>query len=237
MGSEAGYNAGMADGRRTGRDSRETEAVGVTDAESQLVSQAAEGDRAAIQRLLTRHHDELVATIEANVPADLQGVLAAEDVCQDAYIAVYQQIGTLRDRTWPAFGSWLRAITERKLVDAIRRFRALKRGGGRRAGPADLGADVSSTIEPLDLVAVHQRTASRSVARHELVTGVQAALDQLKGDHREALRLHYIEGLSVAETARRMERTGDAVVMLCNRALRRLGSEIGDPARFLSRGT
>ena len=201
--------------------------------ESELVAQAAEGDRAAIQQLLTRHHDQLVAIIEDKVPADLQGVLAAEDVCQEAYVAVFQQIGSLRDRSASAFSSWLRAIVERKLIDAVRALRAQKRGGGRHVGGE--ATDVSSVIELLDIVAVHEQTPSRSAARRELISGVHAALAQLNDDHRTALRLHYIEGLSVAGAAERMGRSPKALVMLCNRALRQLGQAIGDPVKFLSR--
>jgi RNA polymerase sigma-70 factor (ECF subfamily) len=202
------------------------------DTESGLVAQAVAGDRTAIQRLLTRHHDRLVAIIEEKVPADLQGVLAADDVCQETYVAVFQQIGSLRDRSTRAFSSWLRAVAERKLIDAIRALRAQKRGGSKQAG--DPEADVSSVIELLDVVAVHERTPSRSIAARELIVGVRAALRDLKEDHRNALQLHYIDGLSVAETAERLDRSPGAVVMLCNRALRRLGRAIGDPARFLN---
>jgi len=202
--------------------------------ESQLVAQAAAGDRAAVQQLLTRHHDRLVALIEEKLPADLQGVLAASDVCQEAYVAVFQQIGSLRERSPRAFRSWLQAVVEHKLVDAIRTLRAQKRGGGRQAEANGKAVDVSSTIELLDIVALHEQTPSRSVARRELIDAVRAGLDQLKADHREVLRLHYIEGRSVAETAQRMGRSAGAVVMLCNRALRQLAQIIGDPVRFLS---
>jgi RNA polymerase sigma-70 factor (ECF subfamily) len=203
------------------------------ESESELVAQAADGDRAAIQQLLTRHHGQLVAIIEDKVPADLQGVLAAEDVCQEAYVAVFQQIGSLQDRSAPAFRGWLHAIAERKLIDAIRALRAQKRGGGRQVGGE--AADVSSVIELLDIVATHEQTPSRSAARRELISGVHSALERLNDDHREALRLHYIEGLSVAGAAERMGRSPKALVMLCNRALRQLAQIIGDPARFLSR--
>ena len=206
------------------------------DDESDLVSQAAEGDRVAIQRLLTRHHSRMVAAIECKVPADLQGVMSADDVCQEAYISVFQQIGSLRDRSGAAFAAWLRAIVDRKLVDAIRAMRAQKRGGGRQAGAGGPSAEVSSVIQLLDVVATHSHTPSRDAGRRELVDGVQQALDALKDDYREVLRLHYIEGKTVADTAKQMDRSPGAVVMLCKRALERLAIEIDDPEKFLSRG-
>ncbi|MBI4716173.1 MAG: sigma-70 family RNA polymerase sigma factor [Planctomycetes bacterium] len=193
----------------------------MSEPESELVAWAARGDRAAMQRLLIRHHERLLNHINDRVPADVRGLLSAEDVCQETYVAMFQQITTLRDRSARTFASWLQAIAERKLIDAVRALRARKRGGtGRAAGRA--AADVSSVIELLDLVAVDEHTPSRSLARRELIAGVRAAIDELKEDHRAALRLHYLEGRTVDETARRMGRSGGAVVMLCHRALRQL---------------
>ena len=91
-------------------------------------------------------------------------------------------------------------------------------------------------IELLDILAVHERTPSRSAAHHELVRMVQDALDGLKEDYREVLRLRYIKSLSVADTAQKMGRSDGAVMMLCSRGLQELEEVIGDPSRFFSRG-
>ncbi|MGD2110335.1 MAG: sigma-70 family RNA polymerase sigma factor [Phycisphaerae bacterium] len=202
--------------------------------EAELVSQAVDGDRAAIQRLLTRLHTRLASSIEKKLPADLQGLLSADDVCQEAYVAVFQRIGNLNDRSPAAFRAWVRAVTERKLVDMIRALRAQKRGGGKRVAGQPADADLSSVVDLLDIVAQHEHTPSRSVRRREMVSGVHKALDGLKVDYRDALRMHYLEGLSVGEVAKRMERTPGAVVMLCNRALKQLAERIGDPTGLLS---
>ena len=209
--------------------------MGASGADLGLVAKATAGDRAAIQQLLLLHHDRLVAAITKKVPADLRGVLAASDVCQEAYIAVFRQITSFQPHNERAFHRWLLTIAERKLVDAIRTLRAAKRGGGTHGKLGQVDAVASSVIELLDVVAVNERTPSRSAAHREMVLAVQNALGELKEDYREALRLHYIESLSVAETAERMGRSDGAVLMLCNRGLRRLAEVIGDPARFFSR--
>jgi RNA polymerase sigma-70 factor (ECF subfamily) len=196
---------------------------------------AVSGDRAAIQQLLLAHHDQVVSVIAAKVPADLRAVLSADDVCQDTYFTVFQQIASFQPHDERAFRRWLLTIAERKLIDAIRKQRAVKRGGGRQVENARMDACESSAVELLDLVAVHEHTPSRSAAHRELVGQVQNALLELKDDYRDALRLHYIECLSVAETARRMGRNDGAVLMLCNRGLRKLAEIVGDPAKFFSR--
>jgi RNA polymerase sigma-70 factor (ECF subfamily) len=210
--------------------------VDKTESPHELLGRAVGGDRAAIQQLLLLHHDRIVAAIAGKVPADLHAVLAAEDVCQDAYVAAFRQITSFRPHNEEAFRRWLMTIAERKLVDAIRAQRAAKRGGGRRAEVPASDPQASSVIELLDAVAVHERTPSRSAAHREMVLHVQNALDSLKEEYRDALRLHYIENLTVAEAAERMDRTQGAVRMLCSRGLRKLAEAIGDPARFFSRG-
>jgi RNA polymerase sigma-70 factor (ECF subfamily) len=130
----------------------------------------------------------------------------------------------------------LRTIADRKLVDLIRAQRAAKRGGGKRVEARQPRDDTSSMIELLDILAVHERTPSRSAAHRELVRIVQDALGGLKEDYGEVLRLRYIQSLSVAETAQRMGRSDGAVMMLCNRGLQQLEEVIGDPSRFFSRG-
>ena len=204
--------------------------------ELSLVSRASAGDRSAMQELLMLHHRQLITTIEKRVPADLRGVLSADDVCQEAYVSVFRQITSFQPHDEHAFERWLRTIADRKLVDLIRTQRAAKRGGGQRVDARYARNDTSSMIELLDILAVHERTPSRSAAHRELVRIVQDALDGLKEDYREVLRLRYIQSLSVAETAQQMGRSDGAVMMLCNRGLQQLEEVIGDPARFFSRG-
>jgi len=165
-----------------------------------------------------------------------------------AYVAAFRKLATFRPQDGPdPFFRWLRAIAERKLTDAIRARRAAKRGGGRQQAQTER----SSVVGPLQLVACDLRTPSRSVARQEAVLGIQAALERLPADYREALRLRYMEGLDVAETAERMRRGAGAVRTLCWRALRtlcwravrtlcwralrQLELAIGDPAAFFRR--
>jgi RNA polymerase sigma-70 factor (ECF subfamily) len=203
--------------------------------EAELIAQAIVGDRAAIQQLLVRHHDRLVGAIERKVPPDLRGVLAGEDICQETYVAVYRQIMSFQPQGERAFYRWLLTIAQRKLVDAVRTLRAAKRGGDMKARGFVGDAEAASMVELLDVVAVHERTPSRSVAHRELVVQVRDAVDQLRDDYRDALRLRYIQNLSVAETAEQMGRTEGAVMMLCRRGLRRLAKVLGDPSRFFSR--
>ena len=203
--------------------------------EQEFLAQAIAGDSVATQQLLLLHHDGIVAILEKKVPPDLRGVLAAEDVCQEAYIAAVRELPAFQPLMEKSFFNWVLTIAERKLIDAIRTLRAAKRGGEWQAVGLPAGYDVSSMAVLLEQVAIHSRTPSHSAASHEIASAVHNALSLLREDYRTALHCRHIEGLSVAETAKRMKRSEGAVRMLCIRGVQRLAELLGDPSRFFSK--
>lgn len=190
-------------------------------------------DDRTFQRLLVRHHDRVLNALVPRIPQRFRGSLSAEDVLQDAFMAAIRSRGSCKSDGDDAFLAWLMVIAERRLVDAIRRQATAKRGGQATPRPAVVPA-MTTLIDLLDIVAVHERTPSKSAARREAVRCVREALLGLSDDHRNVIRLRYVEGLSVEQTARRMKRTEGAVMKLCQRGLRALEESIGDPGRFFS---
>ncbi|HNQ23587.1 MAG TPA: sigma-70 family RNA polymerase sigma factor [Phycisphaerae bacterium] len=204
-------------------------------AEDDLIALAQAGDELALRRLLLLHHDALCAVVDRKIPPDLRSTLAVEDVCQEAYILAVRELAMFESRGPDSFFNWLLTIAERKLIDAVRKQRAAKRGGGQRALDLSAPVDATSVVALLEQVAVHEHTPSRSAADHELTAAVQTALAELEEDYRTSIRCRYIEGLSVAETAERMGRSPGAVRKLCSRGLLRLAESLGDVSRFFSR--
>lgn len=202
--------------------------------ESDLVSRAVAGDAAAVQELLLLHYDPLAARLAHAIPADLQGTIAVEDVLQEAFADAVRRFTTFEARGDGAFGAWLGAIADNRLIDLIRAARALKRGGGQARIDAG-AADRSSVDDLLAQLAVNERTPSRSVAGHEAAGAIRRALDGLNEDYRTAIQLRYFDGLSVAETAARMNRTEPAIHMLCHRAIAQLRQLMGSESDFFSR--
>ena len=203
--------------------------------EQELVTQAQAGDQLAIHRLLMHHHDEVLRLLTKKIPPDLSGILSAEDVCQEAYVVVVSELGSFQPRCENSFFNWLMSVAQHKLIDAIRAQRAAKRGGGKQTVNPTPRADAESVITWLGQVAVHEHTPSRSAADNELASAINSALSDLKEDYRTAIRSRYIEGLTAAETGKRMGRSEGAVLKLCERGLRQLADIIGDASRFSSR--
>lgn len=199
--------------------------------QTELIQRAVGGDRAALTILLTRVHADLSRRLTRRMPADIRGSLDADDVLQQAFIAVFREISRFEDRGDDSFERWVATIAIRTLRNEIKARRTLKRGGGRYAIAASGNPD-ESMVALFDMVAAPGRTPSRSIVRHEAIASVQRALDSLPPDYREAVIGVYIDGKSVAEVAAQMGRTERAIHNLCFKAKARLCETLGSDPRL-----
>jgi RNA polymerase sigma-70 factor (ECF subfamily) len=200
--------------------------------EQDMIARAAAGDDHSLQILLLGHYDRLVAHIAAKIPAYLRSTTDPEDLLQETFEQACRHIREFRPAGEGAFHAWLITIADRKLLDRIKSHNAQKRGGGQVAAKPAGAAD--SAAQLLDVLADGGDSPSQSVMRHENVQAVQVALATLPDDYRKCLRLCYIEGLPVAEVARRMIRSEHAVHMLCNRGKVMLKEVLGRSSQYFS---
>lgn len=200
----------------------------------QRVRRAVGGDAVALTALLTETRRPLCERIARRIPADLRDSVDADDIAQEAHVEVFRHIAGFENRESNSFERWVATIALRKLRDAVRARRADRRGGGARQIRAVPGNVEDSMIALLDVLAGPDRTPSQSVARHEVVAAVKAALDALPADYRDAVWMVNIEGRSVADAAVAMGRTERAVHNLCYKAKDRMRELLGSGSRFLS---
>ncbi len=200
------------------------------------IRQAVSGSEAALTLLLTDSHARLCQHLARRIPASLAAVVDAEDIAQEAYTEAFRHIGTFQPRGDDAFYRWIGTIAIRRLRNAIKRQRAVKRGAGDGAVGRGRPNIEDSMIGLLDLVADPGHTPSRSAARHEAVAAVRAALAALPPDYRRAVWLVHIRGYSTADAAAEMGRTESAVQNLCYKAKQRLRALLGSPSNFRGLG-
>ena len=205
------------------------------ESEQDVLARAIAGDRSALERLLLTHYERLHARIRRRLPAAVQGILAPEDILQQAFVSVFQGISSFEPRGPHSFFRWVSGISENRLQDAIRAHRAAKRGGGRSPLQRARADNGGSEVCLLALLAGPERTPSRTAARREAAGAVHVAMAALKDDYREAIRLRYIDGLSVREIAQAMKRSESSVHHLCSRALSELRVVMGRSSQYLTR--
>jgi RNA polymerase sigma factor (sigma-70 family) len=164
---------------------------------------AQRGDRAAYEALLR----DCVPLIR--VVALRRGVAAAdvEDVVQDVLLTIHRARQTYDpDR---AFGAWLRAITERRAIDLLRRV------GRQRV------REVHAPLALESVAADDAGPAERSGAGASRAL-LQDALASLPERQREAVQVLVLEEQSLAEAATATRRSKGALKVNLHRALKAL---------------
>jgi RNA polymerase sigma-70 factor (ECF subfamily) len=151
-----------------------------------LVERAQRGDEAAFARLVSSRLDASWRFVRV-VGGD---AVDADDVVQEAFVRVWQDLPQLRDPA--AFDPWLRAVLIHATRKAIRRRRPV------RLIPistdASSASDRRSTIQAEDLVDPHREPGAALASRDSLAR----AFDRLSVDERTVLVLHYLEGYPLA---------------------------------------
>jgi RNA polymerase sigma-70 factor (ECF subfamily) len=149
--------------------------------DAELVERACRGDRWSREVLYRRHAGYLLglATRLSGSRGD------AEEIVQDAFIAAFDRLSTLRDPG--ALRVWLGQIAVNLVRHRLRRLRLLRTLG------LDRGAD-DATLEALAAPGLHPEASG------ELAL-VDRVLARLRADLRIAWMLRHVEGLELTEVA------------------------------------
>jgi len=148
-----------------------------------------------------------------------------DDLAQEVFVRALADPARLPQDD-AAFDRHLTLLARHVVVDAARALRAAKREG--EAGALPLGSTSTSGAGASRLLARTAGPATKAAAREQAADLVAAWLT-LTPEHRRVLGLRQFQGLSAAETARRMGRSEVAVHSLYRRALESWGAALGQP--------
>ncbi len=206
------------DGRAPGRRGRPAGATTVrrpaADSDSarmmDLVERAQAGEAEAFGRLDDQYSDTVYRYIYYRVG----GKATAEDLTSETFLRALRRIGTF---TWQGrdFGAWLVTIARNLVADHFKssRFRL-----------------EVTTGEMLDANEV-ERSPEDSVLESLSNAALLEAVRRLNPQQQECVTLRFLQGLSVAETARVMGKNEGAIKTLQYRAVRTLARLLPDDAR------
>jgi len=151
-----------------------------------LISRASRGDVDAFSRLVTAYSD-----LVSRKTAQMLGREDAQDAAQEVWARVWANIKSFRGES--AFGTWLYRITVNTCLSIQRRES--------RRQERETGEEAPYLSEPSGGDADPEAAVLNSERREE----VRVALGGVREDHRAALVLRHMEGLSYAEIAEVME--------------------------------
>lgn len=161
--------------------------------------------------LIARHEAPLRDHIRARIGSHLKARLEVEDIFQETFAKAFQLLSTFRWQGEGSFLRWLKGIALNEIL------RLAKRERRREFISIDLAEEPGGGSSP-----------SRGVRRGERFARLQSALGGLSLEHREVIVLARIQGLRLAEVAKRMGRTPNAVAQLLGRALAKLKDAFGE---------
>ncbi|MEV5957867.1 ECF subfamily RNA polymerase sigma factor, BldN family [Streptomyces sp. NPDC051987] len=197
---------GSGPGTTTRRPAADSDSARMMD----LVERAQAGEADAFGRLYDQYSDTVYRYIYYRVG----GKATAEDLTSETFLRALRRIGTF---TWQGrdFGAWLVTIARNLVADHFKssRFRL-----------------EVTTGEMLDANEV-ERSPEDSVLESLSNAALLDAVRRLNPQQQECVTLRFLQGLSVAETARVMGKNEGAIKTLQYRAVRTLARLLPDDAR------
>ncbi|WP_338602484.1 sigma-70 family RNA polymerase sigma factor [Saccharopolyspora sp. SCSIO 74807] len=176
------------------------------------VDAAQNGDNDAFGRL----YDEYSHIVYRYVLFRVSDHCLAEDITSETFLRALRRIATVSYQGRDV-AAWFITIAKNLVLDHVKSSR------NRLEVPA---ADLTDTHRPQTQCGPEQQVLD-AATQHELLHCVR----QLNPDQRECIRLRFMQGLSVTETAQRMQRGEGAIKALQHRAVRRLAHLLPDDVR------
>ena len=164
----------------------------MTHADKELVNLLQQNDPHGYEILIEDYAD-LVFRAAYRV---LQNEQDAEDVLQETFLSVYKKIGHFRGDS--KLSSWLYRIASNAAIDFLR---AKQRKEGQEMQFDDI-EDSDDRYDPVDKDTLLPEAA---LLQEESLERIRAALAEMPVKLRAAYLLYMVEGLSMAETAGRLE--------------------------------
>ncbi len=161
------------------------------DADAELVARVQRGDKQAFNLLVIKYQRKILRLLSRMIrdPADL------EDVAQEAFIKAYRALPQFRGES--AFYTWLYRIA----INTARNW--LSSVGKRPSAPNAIESEDGETFNETDSLS-DISTPESMVASREIAETVNAAIEELPEELRNAIVLREIEGMSYEDIAQTM---------------------------------
>jgi RNA polymerase sigma-70 factor (ECF subfamily) len=177
-------------------------------------------DAASPSHGLERYRAWLDLLVRRRLDDRFQGKLDASGVVQQTLWEAHQGWQDFRGTSEAEVAAWLRRILIRNLTDEVRKLAAGKRDLARERSLEEAVERSSANLAAW--LAQEQASPSQQAVGQEQVLDLAEALARLPEDQRTAVELHHLDGYSLAEVGREMQRSKESVAGLLFRGLARL---------------
>jgi RNA polymerase sigma-70 factor, ECF subfamily len=185
-----------------------------------LQGMAMAGDHVKSAQPLEKFRDYLAILARQQVRPRLWAKLDLSGVVQQTLLEAHQAYPVLEPLNGAQQAGWLRRALANNLADELRKLKTGKRDVGREQS---LEATLDHSASRLaGLLPAPGSTPSQHVQKEEMMLQLAQAILALPDAQRQAVELHHVQGLSLAEVAQEMDSTKPAVAGLLHRGLKKL---------------
>ncbi|MBQ2412275.1 MAG: sigma-70 family RNA polymerase sigma factor [Anaerotignum sp.] len=181
--------------------------------EKDLILKAKQGDMLAFEELILKH-EKIVYNLALRMMNHSEDAM---DISQEVFLKAYRSLSNFDERS--AFSTWLYRITHNTCIDEIRK----RKGKQTYSLEEDLESEDGSMQRQ---VADDGDTPEESLMRKEQKSEILRALDTLSEEHKAAIILRDVKGMSYEEIAEILELSLGTVKSRINRARNQLKTEI-----------
>jgi RNA polymerase sigma-70 factor (ECF subfamily) len=170
---------------------------------------------------LERHRESLLLWAKCQMPDWLRAKLDPTDLVQQTLLEAHTSGEKLAKLTDPEILAYLRRVLTNNLIDAERKF-------GKSRNDVSPDAFAESSMRMLDWIEAKHTSPSERADRNERFTRLATALSELPDAQRMAVEMRYLQKRTIADIAKRMNRTEGAVSQLLHRAVTELRDVLTD---------
>ena len=189
---------------------------------SELIAKAKQGNDAAASELLRNYRNYLLLLAQVQLDRKFQSKVDPSDLVQETCLAAYRGLPGLQGQSEAEFVAWLRKIMANVCLKMVRTYQGTQRRSVYRE--QQLTDDLNSSSVDLAGMLSPCSTPSQRASQRELAVVLADKLAELPDHYRQAMILHHINGLTIAEVAGQMGRSPQATNSLLARALVKLRS-------------
>jgi RNA polymerase sigma-70 factor (ECF subfamily) len=194
-----------------------------------ILEQARAGDETAKGELLERFRPYLNVLAQRHLDERLRGRLDFTDIVQTTFLEASRDFSHFRGDSIDSLLSWLRHILRNNVHTAHQQHLATQKRSARLETKISIPSESGGSSLGLEhIIPSETSTPSQRLMKNEAAAILAMYLERIPETQQEAIRLRYLEGLSLKEISEKMSKSEMAVAGLLKRGLRALRSGFGE---------
>ena len=191
----------------------------------QRLNDALHGNEEALATMLIDYRPYLHLLAKRDLDSAINARVDPSDIVQQTCLEVCRDFSDFKGRTEPAFIAWMKRILQNNVAESIHRHITTQKRSVRRE--RNLNAKQDSEALPI-YIDSRQSSPSQRAMKGERIVELASKLDTLPEMQKEALRLRYLEGMTLQTISDLMDKSNMAVAGLLKRGLQQLRQELRD---------